>query len=44
MLKPATDVAPEPFAFPPLLIVLLAAAAVLGAVLLVVRLVRKGEK
>ncbi len=44
MLKPATDVAPEPFAFPPLLIVLLVAVATLVAVLLLVRLVRKEEK
>ena len=44
MLKAVMDVAPEPFAFAPLLIILLVAgvAAVVAVVLL--RFVRKGDK
>ena len=41
MLKPAMDVAPEPFAFAPLLIILLVAVVALVVALVVVRLVRK---
>ena len=44
MLKPAMDVAPEPFAFAPLLIILLVAVVALIVALVVVRLVRKPGK
>ncbi len=44
MLKPAMDVAPEPFAFTPLLIILLAAVVALVLALILVRLVRKAGK
>ena len=44
MLKPAMDVAPEPFAFAPLLIILLVAVVALVVALVVVRLVRKPGK
>ena len=44
MLKAATDVAPEPFNFAPLLTVLLLAGVALVVALLLVRLLRKGDK
>ncbi len=44
MLKPAMDVAPEPSAFAPLLIILLAAVVALVLALILVRLVRKAGK
>ena len=44
MLKPPMDVAPEPFAFAPLLIILLVAVVALIVALVVVRLVRKPGK
>jgi hypothetical protein len=43
MLK-AMDVAPEPFAFAPLLIILLVAGVAVVVALILVRLVRKGSK
>jgi hypothetical protein len=44
MLKGPMDVAPEPFAFAPLLIIVLAALLALVAVLLVLRLLRRGNR
>jgi hypothetical protein len=44
VLKPAMDVAPEPFPFAPLLIVLLVAVVALVVALVLVRLVRKGGR
>ena len=44
MLKPAVDVAPEPFAFAPLLIILLVAVVALVVALMLVRLVRSAGK
>ena len=44
MLQAAMDVAPEPFAFAPLLIILLVAAVALVVALVLVRFVRKGHK
>ena len=44
MLKVAMDVAPEPFAFAPLLIIVLAALVALVAVVLVMRFLRKGNR
>jgi hypothetical protein len=44
MLKPAMDVAPEPFGFAPLLIIVLVALVALVVALVLVRLVRKGGR
>ena len=44
MLKAAMDVAPEPFAFAPLLIILLAAGVAVVVGLFLVRFVRRGNK
>ena len=44
MLKPAMDVAPEPFASAPLLIILLATVAALVVAVVLVRLVRRGGR
>jgi hypothetical protein len=44
MLKAVMDVAPEPFAFAPLLIILLAAGVAVVVALALVRFVRKGSK
>jgi hypothetical protein len=44
MLKVPMDVGPEPFAFAPLLIIMLAALVAMVAVLLVMRFLRKGDK
>jgi hypothetical protein len=44
MLKAAMDVAPEPFAFAPLLIILLVAGVALVVAIVLVRFVRKGDK
>ena len=43
MLKVGMDVAPEPFAFAPLLIIVLAALAALVVVVFVTRFLRKGK-
>jgi hypothetical protein len=43
MLKPALDVAPEPFSFAPLLIILVLAAASVVVVLFLLRFLRKGR-
>jgi hypothetical protein len=44
MLKPAMDVTPEPFAFTPLLIILLVAVVALVVALVLVRLFRKAGR
>jgi hypothetical protein len=44
MLKAAMDIAPVPFAFAPLLIILLVAVVALVVALVLVRIVRKGGK
>jgi hypothetical protein len=44
MLKAAMDVAPEPFAFAPLLIVLLVAGVAAVVAVVLVRFVRRGDK
>lgn len=44
MLKAPMDVAPEPFAFAPLLILLLVAGVALVVAVVLVRFVRKGDK
>ena len=44
MLKAAMDVAPEPFAFAPLLIILLVAGVAAVVAVVLVRFVRKGDK
>jgi hypothetical protein len=44
MLKAALDVAPEPFAFAPLLIIVLVAGLALVVALVLVRLLRKGRR
>ena len=44
MLKPTMDVAPEPFAFAPLPIILLVAGVALVLSLVLVRLVRKAGR
>ncbi len=44
MLKAAMDVAPEPFNFAPLLIILLAAGLALVVALVLVRFLRRGHK
>ena len=43
-MKVVLDVAPEPFAFAPLLIILLVGVVALVAVVLLLRYVRKGDK
>ncbi len=43
MFKTALDVAPEPFSFAPLLIIVLLAAASVLVVLFLLRLLRKGR-
>jgi hypothetical protein len=44
MLKVPMDVPPEPFAFAPLLVIVLAALVALVAVLLVLRFLRRGNR
>jgi hypothetical protein len=44
MLKAPLDVAPEPFGFAPLLIILLVAGVALVVAVVLVRFVRKGDK
>lgn len=44
MLKAPMDVAPGPFAFAPLLIILLVAGVALVVAVVLVRFVRKGDK
>ena len=44
MLKAAMDVAPEPFNFAPLLIILLVAGVALVVALVLVRFVRRGRR
>jgi hypothetical protein len=44
MLKTAMDVAPEPFAFAPLLIVLLVAGVALVVAVVLVRFLRRGRR
>jgi hypothetical protein len=43
MLKTALDAAPEPFSFPPLLIILALATVAVVVVLLLLRVLRKGR-
>ena len=44
MLKAAMDIAPVPFAFAPLLIILMVAVVALVVAVVLVRFVRKGDK
>ena len=44
MLKVVLDVAPEPFAFAPLLIILLVAVVALVVVVFLLRFARKGDR
>jgi hypothetical protein len=44
VLKAAMDVAPEAFAFAPLLIILLVAGVALVVAVVLVRFIRKGDK